>query len=370
MGNLDSIHVRRWVEFLVERGLEVHFASLRRPESTPVGVELHVLRDTGKAGGTVPGAARRAARGLPPGLARLASAWRYRSAGLEAVVRKIAPDVLHAHYVSDYGVIAAGTGFRPLVLSAWGSDVLVDVLGSPLTRRMVRNAIRAAALTTYDSDDVAAAIKGLAGPGARLLKVVFGVRRAELEAPPVDRADQVLSARSLEPNYRVGSILEAWAEIEADVVGWRLAVAGGGSQAEVLSQSAREGGLERVAFLGRLDRDRLLEELARSRIYVSVPASDGASATLLEAMALGCYPVVSDLPANREWIADGENGIVVKDGLGGALRRAIAVVSDPAASARAATLSRRRIEEEGIFEDNLERMLDAYRELAARTPRR
>ena len=31
---------------------------------------------------------------------------------------------------------------------------------------------------------------------------------------------------------------------------------------------------------------------------------------MLEALAYGCLPIVSDLPANREWIEDGVNGII------------------------------------------------------------
>jgi glycosyltransferase involved in cell wall biosynthesis len=30
----------------------------------------------------------------------------------------------------------------------------------------------------------------------------------------------------------------------------------------------------------------------------------------MEAMACGLFPVVSDIPANREWIKDGENGFL------------------------------------------------------------
>jgi glycosyltransferase involved in cell wall biosynthesis len=55
-----------------------------------------------------------------------------------------------------------------------------------------------------------------------------------------------------------------------------------------------------------------LPALLRScNVYVSMPITEGVSASLFEAMACGCYPIVSDLPANRFWIAHGDNGCLV-----------------------------------------------------------
>src|SRR5437764_82761 len=60
------------------------------------------------------------------GLVRLAQAMRYRRAGLGRLVRGIAPDVFHAHFVVEHGFYAAAVGFHPYVVTAWGSDVLVE----------------------------------------------------------------------------------------------------------------------------------------------------------------------------------------------------------------------------------------------------
>jgi glycosyltransferase involved in cell wall biosynthesis len=66
-----------------------------------------------------------------------------------------------------------------------------------------------------------------------------------------------------------------------------------------------------VSFHGNRPPEEVEEALARADIYVSVSESDGVSIALLEAMALGAVPVVSAIEANRLWIDDGVNGVLV-----------------------------------------------------------
>jgi glycosyltransferase involved in cell wall biosynthesis len=53
--------------------------------------------------------------------------------------------------------------------------------------------------------------------------------------------------------------------------------------------------------------------LSQADIYVSTSLHDGTSVSLLEAMGSGAFPVVTDIPANREWIINGENGFLVSE---------------------------------------------------------
>ena len=66
--------------------------------------------------------------------------------------------------------------------------------------------------------------------------------------------------------------------------------------------------------MGRVPHDRMPELLTQTDIYVSTSLSDGTSVSLLEAMASGVFPIVTDIPSNREWINDGENGFLVPAG--------------------------------------------------------
>jgi glycosyltransferase involved in cell wall biosynthesis len=69
-----------------------------------------------------------------------------------------------------------------------------------------------------------------------------------------------------------------------------------------------------VQFVGRLDAASQAGWYDRARWYLSLPTSDSVSVSVLEAMAHGCVPIVSDLPANRELVRDGDNGLVLRNG--------------------------------------------------------
>jgi glycosyltransferase involved in cell wall biosynthesis len=68
---------------------------------------------------------------------------------------------------------------------------------------------------------------------------------------------------------------------------------------------------DRVSFPGYFQPAMVAAHLRAADVYVSASKSDGASSSLFEAMACGAFPVVSDIPANRDWIESGVNGYLV-----------------------------------------------------------
>jgi glycosyltransferase involved in cell wall biosynthesis len=94
--------------------------------------------------------------------------------------------------------------------------------------------------------------------------------------------------------------------------GVKFLIAGDGSERGSLEKEVKDLKItEYVQFLGRVPHDEMPSLLARSDIYVSTSCYDGTSVSLLEALASGAFPVVTDIPSNREWIDDGDNGFLV-----------------------------------------------------------
>lgn len=233
-------------------------------------------------------------------------------------LRGVQPDWLAPHYLSSHGTLAwlatrlGGVRAR-IAGSAWGSDILVAPQRSAAMRFVTRRVLRACALATSDSRHMAERMRAL-GAG-EVMVFPFGLE--QLPTATADKAPALFFAnRGLEAIYRPERVLEVFAALAAEWPEARLVLANDGSlRAGLEARVAATPGLAgRVQFVGRLDADEQARWYGQARWYLSLPESDSVSVSVLEAMGHGCIPILSDLPANRELVQDGRNGLVLADG--------------------------------------------------------
>jgi glycosyltransferase involved in cell wall biosynthesis len=293
-----SIHTCRLATALAERGMRVHLAAF---EGDPLpGVESHRL-------GSWPVATDQRYLLAIPRLARL--------------IRRIRPDVINAHYLSSYGLLATvarrvadpARHSTILVQAVWGTDLLVTAKASRIRRALATLALRDADLVTADSSDLLAEAAALA-PSTQRRRFIFGPPGGLIDRP---RAEErvVVSTRRLDPDCRVRLVIAGFrAAAGMDPLamnGWRLVIAGTGS--EEASLRAQVGEDASIEFTGWIQPAAVHELLLRARANVSIPVSDATSAALLEAIAAGADPVVNDLAANREWVDPSIGHFVPRD---------------------------------------------------------
>ncbi len=288
IGDLASSHLRRLGAGLRDAGLAVRIAGF---EGDPIdGIPTHAL-------GTRPATSDRRYGLAVPGLARL--------------IRTHDPQIVHAHYLTSFGLMAVlavrlARPVRhrpPLIQTVWGTDVLITARRSRLHRALGMTSLRAAALATGDSLDLADEVRRLA-PRTPFLRFVFGPPQGLLTAARRP-TPTIVSSRRLDPDTRIDLIIEGFRlakDRSLALSDWRLVVAGSGRDAGRLRSMAE--GRPDIEFVGKIDTDALHSLLLEAAAFVSVPRSDGTSASLLEAMAAGARPIVNDLPANREWVDD------------------------------------------------------------------
>jgi glycosyltransferase involved in cell wall biosynthesis len=129
-----------------------------------------------------------------------------------------------------------------------------------------------------------------------------------------NRPITILSNRNLLPIYNVSLLIRAIPIVLKEEPETRFRIAGDGTERKALEREVESLNINpSVEFLGRVPHEEMPILLSQADIYVSTSLHDGTSVSLLEAMGSGAFPVVTDIPANREWIIDGENGFLVAE---------------------------------------------------------
>ncbi len=224
---------------------------------------------------------------------------------LKEVVNHIGPKFLNAHYLSSYGFLAALLPKKnwKLIQSTWGTDVLVTPFESRVRYLIAKYALSKADYITADSYFMMDKIKEILREDKPSYIFPFGFDRVEKEE--LKKENIIFSNRALKANYNIDKIIKWFRNhVSGD---YKLYIANTGDMEKRLKKLA--GNDSRIKFLGFIDQKSQEEIYRKAKFYISIPKSDSSSVSLLEAMKYGCIPIVSNIPANREWILNRINGI-------------------------------------------------------------
>jgi glycosyltransferase involved in cell wall biosynthesis len=302
-------------------------------------------------------------------------------------VARIRPDVLIGYRIPSYGVLAFFSGFRPVVVVAQSETELWPP-ALALKRRLLGRVVPGADLVQVWVPSMEPSLLELGATREKLLTLPRGIEVEEfhpgrdLRSRPFARGNgreenppgpiRMIVTRTLHEDYNHWHIFEAMALLEKEGLATSLEVVGDGPLRARLQKMADRLVPGRVRFLGKVPHENLSELLRAADLYLSTPITEGLSASLLEAMGCGLYPIVTDHPGNRYLIDDGRNGTLVPVGdvpaLAGAIRGAW---SRPTWRAEAIVENRALVERDFVAGRNMKRMVERYRDLTREAaPRR
>jgi glycosyltransferase involved in cell wall biosynthesis len=298
-GWLNSPHVAAWAEAVVAAGHDVQVAGRVAPQwpELELTVPTHLLP-----------------AGSPPPLRGLIM-----SRALARVAAKLKPDLVHAHYLAEYGWMAAREKLRPLICSAWGSDVFA---ARGVARSRSRRALDASALVLADSAELVRATRALATRDVPIELLRWGLDLESFAPGEPEEARKTLglspngpvvaSVRGLSRIYNPELLLQAFAEVYERRPDVRLLLKHPQtSLPEALRATIEQLGIaEAVTVLGNVPVERLPDVYRAADVVVSIPSSDSSPRSVWEALACGRPVVVSDLPWAREELAPGGQALL------------------------------------------------------------
>lgn len=239
------------------------------------------------------------------------------------IVNEIRPDIVHSGFLQFYGFYSALANYHPILSMPWGSDVLIWPKKSPILKEITRFTLSRADMITCDCEQVKKEILELIGfPQDRIVVFPWGIDLNTFNPQVGDRGVRkrlgwedkfvVVHTRNFFEVYGVRYLIEAIPGILKEVPNARFLLCGSGPLENKIKETAKNANLSSyMYFTGNVANQELPMYLNSADIYVSCSLTDGTSVSLLEAMACGLPVVVTDVPANLEWVFDGKNGFVV-----------------------------------------------------------
>lgn len=236
------------------------------------------------------------------------------------VIREVQPDLVHAGPVQTGGFFAAISGFHPLLIMSWGSDVLAAPDKSAWMRWITKFTLRRADMALGDCDAVRMRISSLSSlTDDRIASFPWGIDSGVFR-PKIselglrrklgwEECHVIVSTRTFELTHGTMIFLDAMKRVLARRSDVRVLLLGDGSLRAQVEAFIKTNLLQdKIHLAGQVPEELLADYFAEADLYVSATCCDGSSISLLQAMGCGLPAIVTDGYGNREWVVHKENG--------------------------------------------------------------
>ncbi|NOR90611.1 MAG: glycosyltransferase [Anaerolineales bacterium] len=329
-----------WISLLTERGHEVHLLSTFRCSPIPGIASLYFIpvafSGMGKRGERGESHAPGGTQGI--GLRSVIRHWLGpitlpRAAGtVRKILETLEVDLVHSLRIPFEGMLAASAQLQvPLVVSVWGNDFTLHARSSPGMKYHTRQALnRADALHADCKRDIRLAadwgfqpdrptvvlpggggvVRDLFKPALPEMEILRPEVRKQLEDLPVG-TPIVVNPRGFRAYVRNDTFFRSIPGVLERVPGAVFlcpTMAGNEEASRWIAQLKIE---QNVCLLPKLSQGEMAMVYRMAKVMVSPSEHDGTPNTFLEAIACGCFPVVGELESLREWVDDGENGLLI-----------------------------------------------------------
>lgn len=292
-----SIHTQRWAEYFAQRGHEVHLITYDLMGRDIPGVNEHVITSRWK---------------------NLYFSFWLRHYTIDRIIKKIKPDIIHAHFITKYGFHLPFLGNYPKIVTAWGDDILILPQSSRILFFFTRYVLNSVDLNYAVSQDIRNhIIHDFSIPETKVHYLPFGVDTTQF-TPQQNSPDKekntivIFSNRGFLPIYGMDIILEGFHLAIQQNHNLRLILKGEGPDKEKIREEIKKRGLEAtVTIQDKTDYNDVIQDLKNADIFITASGRDGTPVSLLEAMSAGLPCIATAVGGIPEWISDGENGILI-----------------------------------------------------------
>jgi glycosyltransferase involved in cell wall biosynthesis len=242
---------------------------------------------------------------------------------LRGVIRRQQPDFVHALELQHGGYIASraledSSLKTPFIATNYGSDIFWFQQFPKHLDKIKKLLARADRYSAECNRDVELAKKyGFTGEVMPVFPNAGGFTEEQLNRPLTPTADRkVIAIKGYEGWVGRASVaVEALYSLTKELADFKIVFYSCNAKTiRLVKTLKRKTGLN-IEWHGKgeLAHTEMLDLFASAKIYIGISLSDGISTSLLEAMAMGAFPIQTSTACIDDWFEDGLNGWGIKD---------------------------------------------------------
>ena len=345
LSNASSVHTIRWANSL-SNTFELILISQHEPISElKPNIKFYKLRHTGNLG-------------------YFANIRFFR-----AIVAMEKPALIHAHYASGYGTLAAFSG-HPFILSVWGSDVYDFPEKNIFNKFLLKYNLSKAQHIFSTSHCMLKRTSVFTKKAIAVLP--FGVDTKKITPTPTQKSINgkknitIGTIKVLSPKYGIEYLIEGFhrAKLQHKQLNLKLNIIGDGPSRHDLERKVSNLGLDdSVSFKGWIDNNDICDELNKIDIFVvpSILDSESFGVAAVEACAAGVPTIVSDVGGLPEVVINNTTGYVVPKADAQAIAERIEfLIANPGEYSAISSRAREHVLSKYNWADNVEEMVKHY----------
>lgn len=360
LADIDSSHTRKWAVSLYERGYAVGIFSLRSGKSGWAAAypDVAVYDGEGFSDEKFQGNAS-SKIGYLKMLPRIRNC-----------IREFCPDIVHAHYATSYGLLGARSGFHPLVISVWGSDVFDFPRRSFIHRWLLQRNLKKADRVFSTSEVMKCEVLRFGIPEVAVTPfgVNINVYKPQQTRKRDDGVKVIGTVKTLERHYGIDVLIKAFVLLKKmHTLPLKLVICGSGTQENALKELAFASGFGNdIEFKGHIPQEHVADYIRSFDVFANLSRQESFGVAVIEAMACGVPVVVSDAPGLMEVTAQGKYGVAVpRDNANAAAEAMFRLLNDHNLETHLRVQGRQHVEQNYNWELNLDAVEAEYRRLVA-----
>lgn len=292
---------------------------------------------------------------------------------VKKVIKDFQPDITHCHYASSYGLLGALSGFTPLIISVWGTDVFQFPGKSFLHRSILKYSLSKADIILSTSPVMASETSKYINKKIEITPFGVDLNKFVPKKKIYDHENSKIvigTVKTLDHFYGIDTLIKAFSIVakKHSYLNLELLIVGGGPQYDSLLNLCEILNISnRVTFTGQVSINAVPKYLNMLDIYVALSNSESFGVAIIEASACELPVIVSNVGGLPSVVDDGATGLIVPPN--DPCSAAVAIdklICNEELRTQLGKAGRKKVEREFEWHDCVNRMISIYENIAGK----